>query len=70
VVVEQTADVCVCVCVCVCVRVCVQVHVHRLVVVNSENMVEGIVSLSDILHRLVLAPLGQWHHRTSGGPWT
>jgi len=34
------------------------VHVHRLVVVDDDNVVQGIVSLSDILHYLVLAPLG------------
>jgi len=39
---------------------CVKGHVHRLVVVDDDNVVQGIVSLSDILHYLVLAPLGQF----------
>jgi len=39
----------------------VQVHVHRLVVVDDNNIVQGIVSLSDVLHYLVLAPLGQFY---------
>ena len=38
----------------------VKVHVHRLVVVDDDNVVQGIVSLSDVLHYLVLAPLGQF----------
>ncbi len=33
-------------------------QVHRLVVVNDEDRVEGVVSLSDILAYLVLRPLG------------
>ena len=33
---------------------------HRLVVVDNDNVVQGIVSLSDILHYLVLAPLGNF----------
>jgi len=37
---------------------CVKVHVHRLVVVDDDNVVQGIVSLSDIMHYLVIAPLG------------
>ena len=36
-------------------------HVHRLVVVDDDNVVQGIVSLSDVLHYLVLAPLGQFN---------
>lgn len=36
----------------------VQAEVHRLVIVDSESHVKGIVSLSDILSFLVLQPMG------------
>lgn len=36
----------------------VKAEVHRLVVVNEEDHVVGIISLSDILSFLVLKPLG------------
>lgn len=36
----------------------VKAEVHRLVVVNEDDRVEGVVSLSDILAFLVLRPLG------------
>jgi len=34
-------------------------QVHRLVVVNEDDRIEGVVSLSDILAFLVLRPLGK-----------
>lgn len=34
------------------------VQVHRLVVVDGDSNIEGIVSLSDILQALVLSPAG------------
>jgi len=36
--------------------VSVRVQAHRLIVVDEENRVEGIVSLSDILRFLVITP--------------
>uniref|UniRef100_UPI00358FCB4A 5'-AMP-activated protein kinase subunit gamma-1-like isoform X1 n=1 Tax=Myxine glutinosa TaxID=7769 RepID=UPI00358FCB4A len=36
----------------------VHAEVHRLVVVNNEDNVEGIVSLSDVLQALILSPAG------------
>ena len=35
-------------------------QVHRLVVVDDENRVMGVISLSDILSYLVLRPLGKF----------
>ena len=37
----------------------VKAEVHRLVVVNDENKVVGVISLSDILNYLVLRPGGK-----------
>ena len=37
----------------------VKAEVHRLVVVNDENKVVGVISLSDILNYLVLRPGGE-----------
>jgi 5'-AMP-activated protein kinase, regulatory gamma subunit len=34
------------------------VQVHRLVIVNDDNKVCGVISLSDILNYLVLRPGG------------
>ena len=36
----------------------VKAEVHRLVVVNEDNKVVGVISLSDILNYLVLRPGG------------
>lgn len=36
----------------------VKAEVHRLVVVDNENRVTGIISLSDILRHLILEPPG------------
>ena len=36
----------------------VKAEVHRLVVVNDDNIVTGVISLSDILNYLVLRPGG------------
>ena len=33
-------------------------QVHRLVIVDAEDQVSGVVSLSDILYHLVLKPMG------------
>lgn len=33
-------------------------QVHRLVLVDTEDVVRGIVSLSDLLQALVLTPVG------------
>jgi len=41
----------------------VKAEVHRLVVVDRDNRVEGIVSLSDILSFLVLKPITEMHKR-------
>ena len=38
--------------------VIVKAEVHRLVVVDNENRVTGIISLSDILRHLILEPPG------------
>ena len=38
--------------------VIVKAEVHRLVVVDNENKVTGIISLSDILRHLILEPPG------------
>ena len=35
-------------------------QVHRLVVVDEDNRVMGVISLSDILSYLVLRPLGKF----------
>ena len=40
----------------------VKAEVHRLVVVNDDNKVTGVISLSDILNYLVLRP-GGWSSR-------
>ena len=37
----------------------VKAEVHRLVVVNDDNKVVGVISLSDILNYLVLRPGGE-----------
>jgi CBS-domain-containing membrane protein len=37
-----------------------RVQVHRLVVVDDAGTVQGIISLSDILHHLVIQPLGEF----------
>lgn len=37
----------------------VKAEVHRLVVVNDDNIVTGVISLSDILNYLVLRPGGR-----------
>ena len=39
----------------------VKAEVHRLVVVNDDNKVVGVISLSDILNYLVLRPGGESH---------
>lgn len=36
----------------------VKAEVHRLVVVDENSSIEGIISLSDILQALVLTPAG------------
>lgn len=36
-------------------------QVHRLVIVDTEDKVIGILSLSDILHYLVLRPSGMFN---------
>ena len=41
----------------------VKAEVHRLVVVDEDDHVDGIVSLSDILTFLVLTPLGEFAWR-------
>lgn len=41
----------------------VRAEVHRLVIVDDEEHVVGIVSLSDILTFLVLKPLGKTQQR-------
>lgn len=38
----------------------VRAEVHRLVVVDKDNKVIGIISLSDILNELVLKPCGKY----------
>uniref|UniRef100_A0A3B4H3Z8 CBS domain-containing protein n=1 Tax=Pundamilia nyererei TaxID=303518 RepID=A0A3B4H3Z8_9CICH len=40
----------------------VKAEVHRLVVVDEESRIVGIVSLSDILQALVLTPTNSWLH--------
>ena len=40
----------------------VKAEVHRLVVVDDENKVTGVISLSDILTYLVLRPGGKFVH--------
>uniref|UniRef100_A0A8C6TJ54 CBS domain-containing protein n=1 Tax=Neogobius melanostomus TaxID=47308 RepID=A0A8C6TJ54_9GOBI len=47
----------------------VKAEVHRLVVVDEESKIVGIVSLSDILQALVLTPAGQKHHKLTA-PWS
>uniref|UniRef100_H3D7P6 CBS domain-containing protein n=1 Tax=Tetraodon nigroviridis TaxID=99883 RepID=H3D7P6_TETNG len=42
----------------------VKAEVHRLVVVDEESRIVGIVSLSDILQALVLTPAGGWDLET------
>lgn len=37
----------------------VKAEVHRLVIVDDDNKVEGMISLSDILFYLVLKPCGK-----------
>ena len=43
----------------------VKAEVHRLVVVNDDNKVVGVISLSDILNYLVLRPGGISKHSKS-----
>ena len=43
----------------------VKAEVHRLVVVNDDNKVVGVISLSDILNYLVLRPGGILKHSKS-----
>jgi len=49
----------------------VKAEVHRLVVVDDERRVLGVVSLSDILHYLVLRPASEilWHFFTRNEPF-
>ena len=37
------------------------VQVHRLVVVDQDRRVKGIVSLSDLLNYIILRPMGKPH---------
>ena len=46
----------------------VKAEVHRLVVVDDENKVTGVISLSDILNYLVLRPGGKNLHYLGGFP--
>lgn len=41
------------------------VQVHRLVVVDQDRHVKGIVSLSDLLNYIVLRPMGKPSHSPS-----
>lgn len=40
-------------------------QVHRLVIVDNNNRVEGMLSLSDVLHFLIISPLGKYESTVS-----
>jgi 5'-AMP-activated protein kinase regulatory gamma subunit len=48
----------------ICIERIVKAEVHRLVIIDNDERVIGVLSLSDVLYYIVIRPSGKTEHST------